>query len=89
MAVEEERAAESLDEYTELMLDGVMIGPMRLGYPFLELLVMAFGAFGYDAAVTLFPEGEYSSTEVLDRPVARASIVPQALMRSIASNKDN
>jgi hypothetical protein len=46
---------------------------------FLELLVIALGAFGYDTGVTLFPDGEYSNTEVLDRPVARVSISPSAV----------
>jgi hypothetical protein len=46
---------------------------------FLELLVIAFGALGYDARVVLFPDGEYGNTEMLDRPVARVTVARAAL----------
>lgn len=48
---------------------------------FLELLVIAFGELGYAADVTLFPEGEYSNTEVADRPVARVGVRPSPAAR--------
>jgi hypothetical protein len=61
---------------------------------FLELLVIALGAFGYDAEVTLFPEGEYSNTELLDRPVARVRVAarthaPDPLFSSIVGRRSN
>jgi len=48
---------------------------------FLELLVMALGEFGYGADVRLFPDGEYSNTEVEGRPVARVCITPSTAAR--------
>jgi hypothetical protein len=41
---------------------------------FLELLVIALGAMGRRAEVTLFPRGEYANDTIDDRPVARVRI---------------
>ncbi len=41
---------------------------------FLELLVIALGAMGRRAEVTLFPQGEYANDAIDDRPVARVRV---------------
>ena len=45
---------------------------------FLELLVIALSAYGRQAEVTLFPDGEYSNTTIEDRPVAGARVLAEA-----------
>lgn len=44
---------------------------------FLELLEIAAREFGYRAEIRYFPDGEYSSSVVADRPVALISLRPE------------
>lgn len=46
---------------------------------FLELLVIALGAMGRRAEVTLFPQGEYANDAIDDRPVARVRVSPEVV----------
>lgn len=41
---------------------------------FLETASIAASGLGHDAEITLFPQGTYSNTEVLNKPVARVSL---------------
>jgi hypothetical protein len=61
---------------------------------FLETLVIALGALGQRAEVEYFPAGEYGSTVVEDRPVARVRLAPadvavDPLFGAIAERRSN
>ena len=41
---------------------------------FLETASIAASGFGHDAVITLFPQGTYSNTQIVNKPVARVSL---------------
>jgi len=48
---------------------------------FLETAVIAASGLGYDADISLFPQGTYSNTQILNKPVARVSLTANTAVK--------